>query len=127
MESPEPPPGYRRLQPEDLAIGKDVLYIGRSDPSTLIKTHIVEETTHGDIKLEVKPSADTERVFIIVAAAGAAASTSCRSFSASWTAAAPPLCSVRTGMSGADSLLLILRRKTSPTTIAHRVRRRRTH
>ena len=39
----------------------------------------------------------------------------CWSFSASWTAAAPPLCSVRTGISGADSLLLILRRKTSPT------------
>jgi hypothetical protein len=61
----ECPPGHRLLQPQDLAVGKDVLYISR-DPSTPhVHTKILDITIVGDkIKLEHKSEAPMNRIFV---------------------------------------------------------------
>ena len=60
-----PPPGYRLLQPQDVSVGKAVLYISR-DPSTpQIHTQIIDITINGDnIKLKHKSEAPMTRVFV---------------------------------------------------------------
>ena len=63
---PECPPGYRLLQPEDVAVNKDVLYISR-DPTKppRIQTQILDTTITGDrINLLCKTQANMNRVFV---------------------------------------------------------------
>ena len=66
MEVITPPRGYRRLQMEDVVIGKDVLYVGRTDPSSPFQTKIVDPTIKADnkIALDCKSEAGMERIFI---------------------------------------------------------------
>ena len=66
MEVITPPPGYRHLQVEDLVVGKDVLYVGRTCPSSPLMTKIVDGTIKGDNKIALvgKSEAGMERVFI---------------------------------------------------------------
>ena len=70
------PPGYRRLEPHDLAVGKDVLYISR-DPSTpQIRTKILDTTINKDtINLKHKCEAPMKRVFVEEKAAVGAEAT----------------------------------------------------
>ena len=79
MKPPAPPgcpPGYRLLQPQDVAAGKDVLYISR-DPSTPhIHTQILDITINDDkIKLKHKSEAPMKRVFVTDKAAVGAEAT----------------------------------------------------
>ena len=60
-----PPPGYRFLQPQDLAVGKDVLYISRDPNTPHIHTMILDITIVGNkIKLKHKSEAPMNRVFV---------------------------------------------------------------
>ena len=65
MAFPECPPGYRLLQPQDVAVGKDVLYISRDPTTPHIHTQILDITINGDeIKLRHKSEAHMNRVFV---------------------------------------------------------------
>ena len=46
--APECPPGYRLLQPRDVAVGKKVLYISRDPSSSHIHTQIIDTTIKND-------------------------------------------------------------------------------
>ena len=65
MAPTECPPGYRHLEPHDLAVGKDVLYISR-DPSTpQIHTKILDTAIKRDaINLKHKSEAPMKRIFV---------------------------------------------------------------
>ena len=59
------PPGYRLLQPQDLAVGKDVLYISRDPATPPIHTQMLDITIDGDkTKLKHKSEAPMTRVFV---------------------------------------------------------------
>ena len=65
MAPPECPPGYRLLQPQDVAVGKDVLYISRDLSTPHIHTQILDIRINGDkIKLKHKSEAQMNRVFV---------------------------------------------------------------
>ena len=64
--APECPPGYRLLQPHDLAVGKQVLYISRDPSSPHTRTQIIDTTIKNDtINLKCrKDGAPMKRVFV---------------------------------------------------------------
>ena len=65
MAPPECPPGYRLLQPQDVAVGKDVMYISRDLSTPHIHTQILDIRINGDkIKLKHKSEAQMNRVFV---------------------------------------------------------------
>ena len=60
-----PPPGYRLLQPDDLAVGKKVLYISRDPSSPHTHTQIIDTTIKKDtINLKHRKEAPMKRVFV---------------------------------------------------------------
>ena len=63
--APECPPGYRLLQPHDLAVGKKVLYISRDPSSPHTHTQIIDTTIKNDtINLKHRKEAPMKRVFV---------------------------------------------------------------
>ena len=65
MAPPECPLGYRLLQTQDVAVGKQVLYISRDYQKPHIHTKILDVTINGDkIQLQHKSEAQMNRVFV---------------------------------------------------------------
>ena len=76
MAPPECPPGYRLLQPQNVAVGKDVLYISRDPTTPHIHTQILAITINGDkTTLGHKSEAHMHRVFVTDKAAAGAEET----------------------------------------------------
>ena len=74
--APQAPPGYRLLQPQEAAVGKDVLYISQDPTKSHMHTQILDITINGDkIKLKHQSGAHMNRVFVTDKAAAGAEET----------------------------------------------------
>ena len=103
--APECPPGYRLLQPHDLAVGKKVLYISRDPSSSHIHTQIIDTTIKNDtINLKVrKDGAPMNRVFVEATAAVATEAKGEAAVGAAAAAAVGDAATVSAGAALADT------------------------
>ena len=103
--APECPPGYRLLQPHDLAVGKKVLYISRDPSSPHIRTQIIDTTIKNDtINLKVrKDGAPMNRVFVEATAAVATEAKGEAAVGAAAAAAVGDAATVSAGAALADT------------------------